>query len=253
MNASTRDGRLGIGVIGAGRVWPVLALALAGAGHAITGISAISAESRERAESLLPRVPVLEVPEVVRRSELVLFAIPGSELPQLVQGLTETGAWQPGQIALHTAPEHGYGVFTPALASGVIPIALHPALIFTGTSLDLGRLAGSSMAVTAPTPVLPIGQALAVEMGAEPVVVDESERAAYAEAISAAQEFSRAVVRQGAEALREIGIDRPDRVLGGLVRAALEEELRAAAGLAQDLDNCAGPTDLWLARPLAAL
>lgn len=237
MNASTRDGRLGIGVIGAGRVGPVLALALAGAGHAITGISAISAESRERAESLLPRAPVLEVPEVVRRSELVLFAIPGSELPQLVQGLTETGAWQSGQIALHTAPEHGYGVFAPALASGVIPIALHPALIFTGTSLDLGRLAGSSMAVTAPTPVLPIGQALAVEMGAEPVVVDESERAAYAEAISAAQEFSRAVVRQGAEALREIGIDRPDRVLGGLVRAALEEELRAAAGLAQDLDS----------------
>ena len=237
MNASTRDGRLGIGVIGAGRVGPVLALALAGAGHAITGISAISAESRERAVSLLPRVPVLEVPEVVRRSELVLFAIPGSELPQLVQGLTETGAWQPGQIALHTAPEHGYGVFTPALASGVIPIALHPALIFTGTSLDLSRIAGSSMAVTAPTPVLPIGQALAVEMGAEPVVVDESERAAYAEAISAAQEFSRAVVRQGAEALREIGIDRPDRVLGGLVRAALEEELRAAAGLAQDLDS----------------
>lgn len=237
MNASNRDGRLGIGVIGAGRVGPVLALALAGAGHAITGISAISAESHERAESLLPEVPVLEVPEVVRRSELVLFAIPGSELPQLVHGLTETGAWQPGQIALHTAPEYGYGVFAPALASGVIPIALHPALIFTGTSLDLGRLAGSSMAVTAPTPVLPIGQALAVEMGAEPVIVAESDRAAYAEAVSAAQEFSRAVVRQGASSLREIGIDRPDRVLGGLVRAALEEELRAAAGLAQDLDS----------------
>ena len=29
MNALTRDGRLGIGVIGAGRVGPVLALALA--------------------------------------------------------------------------------------------------------------------------------------------------------------------------------------------------------------------------------
>lgn len=237
MNASNRDGRLGIGVIGAGRVGPVLALALAGAGHAITGISAISTESRERAESLLPGVPVLEVPEVVRRSELVLFAIPGGELPQLVHGLTETSAWQPGQIALHTAPEHGYGVFAPALAAGVIPIALHPALIFTGTSLDLGRLSGASVAVTAPTPVLPIGQALAVEMGAEPIIIAEGDRAAYAEAVAAAQEFSRAVVRQGAEALREIGIDRPDRVLGGLVRAALEEELRAAAGLAQDLDS----------------
>lgn len=237
MTASTREGRLGVGVIGAGRVGPVLARALAGAGHSITGISAISDESRERAETLLPGVPVLEVPEVVRRSELVLFAIPGDELPQLVQGLTETEAWQPGQIVLHTAPEHGYGVFSAALAFGVIPLAIHPAMIFTGTSLDLGRLAGATVAVTAPAPVLPIGQALAVEMGAEPVVVAEGDRAAYAEAVAAATEFSRAIVRQGAEALRDIGIDRPDRVLGGIVRTALEEELRAAAGLAQDLDS----------------
>lgn len=236
MSASNRDGRLGIGVVGAGRVGPVLALALAGAGHAITGISAISEESRERAETLLPGVPVLDVPEVVRRSELVLFAVPGDELPALVRGLTETEAWQPGQIAMHTSPEHGYGVFAPALASGVIPLALHPALIFTGTSLDLSRLSGASVAVTAPAPVLPIGQALAVEMGAEPLVVAEADRPAYAEAIAATSEFSRAVVRQGAEALRELGIDRPDRVLGGLVRAALEEELRAAAGLAADTD-----------------
>ncbi len=239
-NPSQRAGRLGIGVIGAGRVGTVLALALAGAGHAITGISAISDESRDRAESLLPGVPVLDVPEVVRRSELVLFAVPGSELAGLVHGLTETGAWQPGQIALHTAAEYGYRIFSPALAAGVIPIALHPALVFTGTSLDLARLAGSTMAVTAPTPVLPIGQALAVEMGAEPVVVEEEDRAAYAEAIQAATEFSRAVVRQAAEALREIGIARPDHVVGGLVRAAIEEELTVAAGLAGEVD--ADPT-----------
>lgn len=236
MSAARREGRLTIGVVGAGRVGAVLALALAGAGHTIAAVSAISDESLERAETLLPGVPVLEVPEVIRRSELVLFTVPGSELPGLVRGLTETEAWQPGQIALHTAPERGYGVFAPALAHGVIPIALHPAMIFTGTSLDLGRLAGSSIAVTAPTPVLPIGQALAVEMGAEPFMVSEADRSAYAEAIAAARDFSRAVVRQGADALKDIGIERPDRVLGGLVRSALEEELRAAAGLAADTD-----------------
>ncbi|MFC7766907.1 DUF2520 domain-containing protein [Leucobacter soli] len=221
-------------MVGAGRVGPILALALAGAGHALTGVHAVGAESRERAESLLPGVPVLDVPEVVRRSELVLFAVPGSELPGLIHGLTETGAWQLGQLVIHTAPEHGHGVFAPALAAGVIPLALHPAIPFTGTSLDLARLAGSTIAVTGPAPVLPIGQALAVEMGAEPVVVAEDDRPAYADALSAAGELSRAVVRQATEALRDLGIAHPDRIVGGLVRAAVEEGLRAAAGLAAD-------------------
>lgn len=229
MNAELEASRLGVGVVGAGRVGPVLARALAGAGHAITGISAISAESRERAEVMLPGVPILEVAEIVRRSELVLFAIPGDQLAELVGGLTALGAWQPGQIAVHTAPEHGYGVFAPALASGVIPLALHPAIVFTGTSLDLSRLSNATVAVTAPAPVLPIGQALAVEMGAEPVIVREQDRAAYAEAMAAATEFSRAVVRQAVDAMRAIGLERPDRAIEGVVRAAIEEELLLAA------------------------
>lgn len=229
MSGDYQASRLGIGVIGAGKVGPVLARALAGAGHAITGISAISEESRERADTMLPGVPILSVEEVVRRSELVLFAIPGDQLAELVTGLTTLGAWQPGQLAIHTAPELGFGVFAPALAAGVIPLALHPAIVFTGTSLDLHRLGSATVAVTAPAPVLPIGQALAVEMGAEPVVVAEQDRPAYAEAMAAATEFSRAVVRQAADAMRGIGLARPDRVIEGVVRAAIEEELLLAA------------------------
>ena len=44
-------------------------------------------------------------------------------------------------------------------------------MAFTGTSIDVHRLTDSYVAVTAPPPVLPIGQALAVELGAEPIVV----------------------------------------------------------------------------------
>lgn len=240
MTPAPQQSRLGVGIIGAGRVGPVLGRALAGAGHAITGISALSEQSRERAESMLPGVPLLEVPEIVRRSELVLCAVPGDQLPGLVHGLTETGAWQPGQIVMHTSPEHGFRVFEPALANGVIPLALHPAIVFTGTSLDLARLGNATVAVTGPTPVLPIGQALAVEMGAEPVIIDEADRPAYAEAVAAAEQFSRAVVRQAAEAMRGFGVDRPDRVVGGIVRAAIEEELISAETAGPSAPNLDG-------------
>ena len=224
----SRDGRLGIGVVGAGRVGAVLGAALGGAGHAIVGVATLSEAGRDRADALLPGVPILSVPDLVERSELVLLAVPESELAALVAGLAATGAWQPGQLVAHTAPGVGIGVLAPALAAGAIPLAIHPAMDFTGTSVDLVRLRESWCVVTAPAPVLPIAQALVVEMGAEPIVVAEADRAAYAEAIATARGFSAAIVAQAAGMLRGIGVDHPGRLLGPLVRSAVENALAAA-------------------------
>ncbi|WP_243062230.1 DUF2520 domain-containing protein [Humibacter sp. RRB41] len=232
---AARSGRLGVGIVGAGRVGAVLGAALAGAGHALVGIATSSQQNRERAEALLPGVPVLSVPDVIERAELVLLAVPGSELPTLVNGLALTGAWQPGQLVVHTAPEFGVGVLTPALQRGAIPLALHPAMVFSGTSLDLARLAESYFAVTAPAPVLPIGQALVVEMGGEPVIVDERARAAYAEAVSTATTFSRSIVEQASGILAGLGIENPGAYLSSLVRSSVDEALRRA-GAPTELD-----------------
>ncbi|WP_349902635.1 Rossmann-like and DUF2520 domain-containing protein [Parafrigoribacterium humi] len=228
MSTEQRSGRLGVGIVGAGLVGPIIGAALAGAGHAIVGISAISDASKERAEAILPGVPILELPQVIERSELVILAVPASELTQLVEGLAATGTWQAGQLVLHTAAEFGTGVLTPAMAQGAIPLAVHPIMSFTGTTIDLTRMVDSYFAVTAPAPVLPIGQALVVEMGGEPLVVAESDRAAYAEAISTAVSFSTAIVDQATGILASIGVENPGRVLGPLVRSAVDNALGRA-------------------------
>ena len=222
------SGRLGIGIIGAGHVGPVLGVALAGAGHAITGIAAVSERNRDRARAMLPEVPILEIPELVERSELVILAIPEDQVEELVAGLAATGAWQPGQLVMHTAAGLGYAALAPATAAGAIPLAVHPAMVFTGTSLDLVRLRESYCAVTAPTPVLPIGQALVVEMGGEPVIVAEADRATYAEAIATATSFSAEIVRQATGLLAGLGVDSPAGVLGPLLRSSVETALAAA-------------------------
>jgi predicted short-subunit dehydrogenase-like oxidoreductase (DUF2520 family) len=222
-----RDGRLGVGVIGAGHVGPVLGAALGGAGHAVVGIATVSDAGRERADALLPGVPVLAVPELVERSELVLIAVPDAELPGLVSGLAAVGAWQPGQLVVHTAPGHGTGVLQPATAAGAIPLAIHPAMTFTGTSIDLARLHETWCAVTAPAPVLPIAQALVVELGAEPVVVAEAARSRYGEVMAAARDFATDAVADLVTSLREAGVERPTRLLGPLIRSAVENALAA--------------------------
>ncbi len=225
---SSPSGRLGVGIVGAGKVGAVLGAALAGAGHAIVGITAVSEESRDRAEALLPDVPVLPLPDVVERSELVVLAVPEAELAPLVEGLAAAGAWQAGQLVLHTVARLGVAVLAPAAAQGAIPLALHPALTFTGTSLDLARLRESWCAVTAAAPVQPIGQALAVELGAEPVLIAEEDRAAYGEAIETATQFSAAIIGQSVALLEGIGVESPGAVLASLVRSTVDNVLSDA-------------------------
>jgi predicted short-subunit dehydrogenase-like oxidoreductase (DUF2520 family) len=221
-----RAGRLGIGVVGAGRVGAVLGSALRATGHAVVAVSAVSAASRERAEVMLPAVPVLPVPDVVERAELVLLAVPDDALEELVTGLAATRAWQPGQIVLHTSGRYGWQVLAPAVERGAIPLALHPAMTFTGTSLDLPRLADCCFGVTAPNPVLPIGEALVVEMGAEPVVIPEEMRPLYHAALAHGANHLVTLVAQSLDLLQAAGVEAPQRLLGPLLSAALDNALR---------------------------
>ena len=226
MSGPTAPGRLGVGVVGAGRVGAPLASALRAAGHAVVGASGSSDETLDRIASLLPAVPVLEVTEVVRRAELVLLTIPDDELAPVVAGLAATGAWQAGQIVVHTAGRYGWRVLEPARAAGAIPLAIHPAMTFTGTSLDVQRIVDCVFAVTAPAPVLPIGQALVVEVGGDPVVVAEESRGLYHAALAHGANHLVVLVAQAAQVLAAAGVERPGRVLEHLLGAALEGALR---------------------------
>jgi predicted short-subunit dehydrogenase-like oxidoreductase (DUF2520 family) len=229
-DSAARPGRLGVGVVGAGRVGAVLGSALRAAGHAVVGVSAVSQASRDRAEAMLPGVPVLEIPDVVERAELVLVTVPDDALPELVGGLATTGAWQPGQLVVHTSGRYGWRVLDPAVGRGAIPLALHPAMTFTGTSLDLTRLADCCFGVSAPNPVLPIAQALVVEMGAEPVVIPEEARPLYHAALAHGANHLVTLVAQAVDVLRAAGVERPDRVLAPLLSAALDNALRSGDG-----------------------
>jgi predicted short-subunit dehydrogenase-like oxidoreductase (DUF2520 family) len=225
--ADERPARLDVGVVGAGRVGAVLGAALQQAGHRVVAVSAVSDASRARAADLLPGAPVLPVEDVVGRAELLLLAVPDDALAGLVAGLSATRAWQAGQIVVHTSGRHGLAVLEPALPQHVLGLALHPAMTFTGTSMDLVRLAECCFGVTAPEPLRPVAEALVLEIGAEPVWIEEEQRALYHAALAHGANHLVTLVAQSMEALAAAGVERPHRLLGPLVHAALDNALRA--------------------------
>ncbi|GAA2236477.1 DUF2520 domain-containing protein [Rarobacter faecitabidus] len=239
--AGLRPGRMGVGVIGAGRVGAVLGSTLRAAGHAIVGVSAVSDESIDRAEMMLQGVPILPIPQIVERSELVLLAVPDDALADLVAGIANSLGWQIGQLVVHVSGAHGLEILGPAAAQGAIPLAIHPAMTFTGTSLDVSRLEGAPFAVTASSPFLPIAQALVVEMGGEPVVVGEGARVAYHAALSHASNHLVTLLAQASEMLQEAGVSEPGHLLAGIVHASAEGALRYASEGADPIGALTGP------------
>jgi len=224
------EARLSVGVVGAGRVGAVLAAALREAGHSVAAASGVSAESVSRIETLLSGVPRQEPEQVVRAADLVLLTVPDDSLAPLCAGLATVGAFRPGQLVVHTAGRFGVGILSDAVAAGALPLAIHPAMTFTGTSLDRSRLADSVFAVTAPTALLPIAQALVVEMGGEPLVVAEEDRPAYHAALVHGANHAVTLVAQAAAVLARLGVEEPGRVLAPLVHASVENALAGAAG-----------------------
>ena len=98
-------------------------------------------------------------------------------------------------------------------------------MTFTGMSLDLTRLLDCTFGVTADAAMLPIAQALVVEMGAEPVSIAEADRVLYHAALAHGSNHLVTLVAQASQLLRDVGVDAPDRMLGPLLRATLENAL----------------------------
>ena len=219
--------RLTIGVIGAGRVGAVLGAALDRAGHRILAASAVSAASKARMHALLPGAEIRSADRVPDGVDLLILAVPDDALAGLVTGLAETGAIRPGQVVAHTSGAHGLAVLAPATAAGAQPLALHPAMTFTGGAADLDRLAsGFSYGVTAPAELRPLAELLVRDLGGTVEWVAEEARPLYHAALVHGANHLITLVNEAVDALRAAGVVHPERVLAPLLRASLENTLR---------------------------
>jgi predicted short-subunit dehydrogenase-like oxidoreductase (DUF2520 family) len=234
--------RLSVGIVSAGRVGTALGVALERAGHVVVACNAISRASRERAHRRLPETTVLPAQDVARRAELLLLAVPDAELPDVVSGLAATESVRPGAIVVHTSGANGIAVLAPLSAQGCIPLAIHPAMTFTGSDEDIARLPDTCFGVTAADEIgYAIAQSLVLEIGGEPFRVREDARALYHAALAHAGNHVITVLLDAVEALRsalwgqellgqEIVGDAPgglaERVIAPLARASLENALQ---------------------------
>lgn len=214
-----------VGVVGAGRVGSVLAAALRTAGHQVVAAAGESDASRERLAQLLPGVRHAKPSDVARECDLLLLTVPDDMLENVVSMLTASGAIREGQIVVHTSGRHGLAVLAEATAIGARPIALHPAMTFTGTAVDLPRLTGCVFGVTSGPAEKAITAGLVDDLGGRAMWVEESKRTLYHAGLAHGANHLVTLVTQAMEILEAAGADDPAGTLRPLLTAALDNAL----------------------------
>ena len=216
---------LRVGVIGAGRVGAVLAAALRARGHIIVSVAGESDASTRRAAELLPGVPMAKPTAVARDCDVLLLTVPDDMLDNVVTQLTASGAIHEGQLVVHTSGSHGLRVLEPATQVGARPVALHPAMTFSGTAIDLDRLADCVFGVTAGPDERVWAAEVVAELGGTVMWVPEELRGLYHAGLAHGANHLVTLVTQAMELLGAAGADDPAAILRPLLQAALDNAL----------------------------
>ena len=217
--------RLTVGVVGAGRVGAVLGAALRAAGHDVVGAAGESDASRHRIADLLPGVPRRKPTAVAKACDLLLLAVPDDMLDNVVTTLANSGALHEGQYVVHTSGRHGLAVLEPARAVGARVVAMHPAMTFSGTAVDLDRLAGCVFGLTAEPADRELAEALVADLGGTAMWVPEDLRTLYHAGLAHGANHLVTLVTEAMEILSAAGAQDPAGTLRPLLTAALDNAL----------------------------
>lgn len=209
-----------IGLIGAGRAGTAVVAALAAAGHPLAGVTARSRASRDRAARFLPHAPVLSAEDVSTRADVVLVAVPDDAIHDVAKQLPLTS----DQYVVHLSGAHG---LAPLQGLEATPVALHPAMTFTG---DAVSVQGVVFTATAPDEAKELVERLVKVLGAQVQWVSEEQRARYHAGLVHGANHLTTLLTQAFAVLREAGITDPAATLRPLVTATLDNTLRSGHG-----------------------
>ena len=208
-----------------------LSLALSRCGYTITGVA-----SRRRGDAQ----------QVVDASELVFLTVPDDALGTVSAALK----WRKEHAAVHCSGAAELSVLkTHARVGG-----FHPLQMFADPEVAARGLAGCAIAVEAEEPLLSVLKQMVTSLGARLLLVPRGARAAYHAGAHYAAPFMCALIAEGVEVWKRIGIAPEDALpaLLALLRGATDAV--AHAGPARAMAGTIARGDLDTARRhLAAL
>ena len=214
-----------IGFVGAGRVGRGLSLALSRCGYELAGVA-----SRAHGDAQ----------SVADASDLVFLTVPDDAIAAVCAALR----WREGQAAVHCSGAAELAVLQPAAAAGAHIGGFHPLQMFADPEVAAAGLAGCAIAVEAGEPLAAELRTMVAALRGRLLVVPPGARAAYHAGAHYAAAFVCALLAEGVDIWRRIGIAPDDALLALLSLARGATGAVAHSGPARAMAGAVARGDL---------
>lgn len=164
-------------IVGAGRVGVSLAVLLQRAGHQITGCSAHSSASLDRAARYLHCTSSTQLEEVIDDADCIIIAVPDDDVPAVAARIASTDA--DFEKVLHVCGSIGVAPLQPIADKGVEVLAIHVLQSVPDVERGIERIPGSWFGVTCADSLRPWAEAFVADLRGRVHWVAEEERTRY--------------------------------------------------------------------------
>jgi predicted short-subunit dehydrogenase-like oxidoreductase (DUF2520 family) len=209
-----------IGFVGAGHVGTALAVAFRRAGWPVSGAASRSPDRREAFERLVPdTVAVADARELLDLVDVLFVTVPDDAIANVVAGMRLYS----GQGIVHTSGLLPSTVLEPALAAGSAAASFHPLVAFADLDRAVAAMSGAAVALEGDEQLVAVLADLAGAVGATPIRVATSGKAAYHAAATLAAGGFVGLLETVVATARLAGLDDEDALAayGPLARQAL--------------------------------
>ncbi|MEO7804485.1 MAG: Rossmann-like and DUF2520 domain-containing protein [Actinomycetota bacterium] len=164
-------------IVGAGRVGVSLGVLLQRAGHTITGCSARSSASLDRAVRHLRCVSSTELEDVIDGADCILIAVSDDHLSDVVARIAASGATC--EKVVHVCGAVGIAPLAPLADKGVDVFAIHVLQSVPDVERGIERIPGSWFGVTCEERLRPWAEGFVSDLSGHVYWVAEEDRTMY--------------------------------------------------------------------------
>ena len=206
-----------IAIVGAGRAGSSLALALTAAGYPVTLLIDTQAARARRWAAVCGCRSGASVRQLDASIGLLFLAVPDDAIAPLARRIAGQGAVGPKTSSVHLSGLHPAALLNPLGGSRA---SFHPCIPLLEGQAEAFR--GAAVALEGDAAVLPLLKAVAVDLGARPVILSPEQKILYHAACTAASNFINVTLFAAARLLQASGSHEGLSLLMPLVRKTID-------------------------------